>query len=75
MTIGGGSRVSIRAIDLTPDNIGRVIRFIGKRGDLTYKTRVRLDHYITYGDCMELGNSIDERYLVGFETEIEMEEQ
>ena len=65
----------MRAIGLTPDHIGRVIRFTGKNGDLTYKTRVRLDHFITYDDCMELGNRNEERYFVDFETKIEMEQQ
>lgn len=65
--------MSIRAIDLTHEHIGRIIRFTGSKG-LTYKTRMRLNHFTTYSDSIKLIDSFDEYYYVEHEAEIELEE-
>ena len=65
--------MKIRAIDLTHEHIGRIIRFTGSNG-FTCKTRMRLNHFTTYSDSIKLSDSFDEYYYVGHETEIELEE-
>lgn len=66
--------MEIEAIHLAPHHNGTVIRFTGKSGGLTYKTRMRLDYYITYVDGMQLVSTSDEAYFVDFDTLLELEE-
>lgn len=66
--------MKIKAIDLKPTHNGTVIRFTGKKGDLTYKTRMRLGHFTTYSDYMKLADEWGDTYNVDFDTLVELEE-
>lgn len=65
--------MKISASELRAEHIDEVIRFTGRGGILTYSTRFRLNHFITYEDCMELGDIYGETYIVDFDTEIVLE--
>lgn len=65
--------MKISASELRAEHIDEVIRFTGKKGDLTFKTRMRLGHFTTYSDYMKLADEWGETYNVDFDTLVVLE--